>query len=46
MNDLEFIKFLCKELWNSATRGDEPDLEIIDKELRKRNIDPDDVFGY
>ncbi len=46
MSDIEFIKFLCKELWQLATDGNEPDMNKIEDELNKRHIDPDDIFVY
>jgi hypothetical protein len=46
MNDKEFILFLCKELWYVLSDGDETDLETIQKELKNRGIDPDEIFTY
>lgn len=37
MNDKEFIIFLCKQIL---------DIKTIERELRSRNINPDDIFIY
>ena len=44
MTDLEFIKFLCEQIFNIVCDGDEPDLDKIYTELEKRNINPDHIF--
>jgi hypothetical protein len=46
MSDIEFIKFLCREICDMCSDGDEPDLETIGTELEKRGIDFDEVFEY
>jgi len=46
MEDIEFIKFLCKEILNICSDGDEPNLKVIDEELEKRGIDPNDIWVY
>ena len=46
MTDIEFIKFLCGQINNIVSDGDEPDMDKIIEELDKRNIDVDDVFVY
>jgi Fe-S cluster biosynthesis and repair protein YggX len=46
MTDKEFIIFLCKQINNICSDGDNPDMEIIAKELEARNIDFDEVFDY
>ena len=45
-NNLEFIKYLCKQLWYALCDGDEPDMEYISEELKKLGIDPDSIFTY
>ena len=44
MNDKEFIIYLCKQIFNIVVDGNEPDLDIIEKELKHRGINPDEVF--
>lgn len=46
INDREFIKYLCKEIWYIVSDGDDPDIEFIKKQLLERGINPDDVFVY
>ena len=46
MTDIEFIKFLCSQINDIISDGDEPNMDKIIKELDKRNIDVDDVFVY
>jgi len=46
MTDKEFIIFLCEQICGLACDGDEPDMDIIEKELKNRNINIDDVFTY
>ena len=47
MNDNEFIKYLCEQIWNITEHADCDDLdfEMIVEELRNRNINPDEIFG-
>lgn len=44
MSDKEFIIYLCEQIWDIVSDGNEPDLETIENELRSRDINPDDVF--
>lgn len=46
MSDREFIFYLCRQIWNICSDGNEPDIEKIEEELRNRNINPDDIFTY
>jgi len=49
MTDLELILYLCKILWDLCSDGDMPDdkdFETLNKELKARGQDPDDIFGY
>jgi len=49
MSDKEFILFLCKLFWNLVADGSEPSDEewkTINQELRKRDIDPDEILVY
>lgn len=46
MDDREFIIYLCKQICDIASDGDEPDIETISKELEDREINPDDIFVY
>ena len=44
LTDKEFIIFLCYQLWNSIYHGNKPDLKIVKKELKYREINPDNIF--
>lgn len=46
MNDKEFIIFLCKQILDIVADGDDPDIKTIERELRNRDINPDDIFVY
>ena len=46
MSDKEFIIYLCEQIFNIVVDGNEPNLDIIEKELKHRDIDPDEVFIY
>lgn len=46
MDDREFIIFLCEQIRDIISDGDDPDLVLIEKELTARGIDPDTVFIY
>jgi hypothetical protein len=44
MTDKEFIIFLCRQINDICGDGDDPDMKTIEKELKARNIDIEDVF--
>jgi hypothetical protein len=44
MSDKEFIVYLCEQIWNIASDGDEPDIDKITIELKNRGIDSNDIF--
>lgn len=46
MSDKEFIIFLCEQILNIIADGDDPDIKVIEMELRKRDINPNDIFIY
>lgn len=46
MNDKEFIIYLCEQIWDLVSDGNEPNIETIEEELRNRDINPDEVFIY
>jgi hypothetical protein len=46
MNDLDFIKFLCEQIQEIISDGDIPDMNIIKRELKIRDIPINSVFPY
>ena len=46
MSDRDFIIFLCEQIWDIVSDGNEPNMDKICKELFIRNIEPDDIFIY
>lgn len=55
MSNMDFIKFLCNELWKVSIKqkdldvgkdlDKDPNWEVVEKELIKRGIEPEDVFS-
>jgi len=47
MTDLELIIYLSEVIWKlSLYAGDDEHFAVMEEELRKRNIDPEDIFVY
>lgn len=46
MTDREFIIFICGQLWELISDGDEPDMDTIENELKSRGINSEDIFTY
>lgn len=46
MTDRELIIFLTEQIYRLLCEGNEPDLDKIKDELKRRNIDFDDIFLY
>lgn len=48
MTDLELIKYLCELIWDMVGGGTPEDTvwKILENELRKRGLDPEEIFGY
>lgn len=45
MNSLEIaLRFVCKELWDEMTDGDDPDIEKIVSMLKELGIDYRTIF--
>ena len=43
---IEFIKYLCVEIWNELSDGDTPDIDEIKKRLIEIGINPDEIFIF